>query len=107
MDFKKISQRSHPRICKKSWDTWNNLFHQGNVLSSPPQDTGRKDRPAGFSLVYLPFSDDLRTVPENAKLVEPDPEQVDIFSNLFLIWEIYFFLKTCLKLGNQVRRSEF
>ncbi len=37
---------------------------------------GKQSRPPGFSLVHLPFVDDLRAVPTEAGLVEPDPEQV-------------------------------
>ncbi len=38
-------------------------------------ESGKQEQPPGFNLVFLPFSDDLRNVPE-VKLVEPDPDQV-------------------------------
>ncbi len=46
------------------------------VPQAEEKKDGRQLRPGGFHLVFLPFADDLRNVPQ-VSLVEPEPEQVD------------------------------
>ncbi len=48
------------------------LYPQAEELD----DENQQVSPPGFHLIFLPYADDLRSVPD-VKLVEPEPEQVD------------------------------
>lgn len=40
------------------------------------KDEGEQVTPPGFHVIFLPFADDVRTVPETTHLNEPEPEQL-------------------------------
>ena len=45
-------------------------------------ESGVQISPPGFSVFFLPFSDDFRNVPEDGKFVLPDKDQINVASQV-------------------------